>query len=85
MTVEIALADSGDFTQSGVRFTLLPPIVLTSGVPEWGPVQGGFSFTAHGTGLAEAAAHLAAGEALRVWCRFSRVEIEGGLEAEAEP
>ena len=55
--------------------------MLTSGAPEWGPVQGGFSFTADGTGLSEAVAHLSAGDA--VWCRFSRVEIEGGLEVEA--
>ena len=45
-------------------------------------MRGGFSFRADGSGLSEAAAHLSAGGALRVWCRFSRVEIEGGLEVE---
>eukprot|EP00964_Phaeocystis_antarctica_P091311 scaffold58543_cov48-Phaeocystis_antarctica.AAC.2 len=82
VTIEVALEDSDDFTQSGVSFTLFPPIVLTSSAPEWGPVRGGFSFRADGSGLSEAAAHLSAGGALRVWCRFSRVEIEGGLEVE---
>ena len=45
-------------------------------------MRGGFSFRVDGSGLSEAAAHLSAGGALRVWCRFSRVEIEGGLEVE---
>ena len=42
VTIEVALEDSDDFTQSGVSFTLFPPIVLTSSTPEWGPVRGGF-------------------------------------------
>ena len=87
ITIEVALEDSDDFTQSGVGFTLFPPIVLTSSAPEWGPVRGGFTFTADGTGLSETVAHLSVGGALRVWCQFSRLELEGvgtGVTVEGE-